>query len=69
MLAKTYILKDRTYNEKEGDGYSFKCYDCGAELMYTDLSPRRVKYCFNCGKKVILRSAYETIEENNKEMD
>lgn len=69
MLATNYRLKDRAFNEKEGEACSFKCSACGAELMTLSVVPKRIKFCYACGKKIILRSAYETIEENYKEMD
>ena len=68
MLPTNYRLKDRTYNISEGSPVEFKCYSCEAELMYIAVSPKKMKYCYNCDKKVILRSAYETIEKDNTQM-
>lgn len=69
MQTTNYVLKNRAFNVKEGSPLEFKCSACDAELMVAAVIPKKYKYCYNCGKKIILRSAYETIEENNKEMD
>ena len=58
-------LKDRTYNEIGTDARNFECHRCGYILYYVYQLNKRIKYCPNCGRKVILRSAYETIEKDN----
>ena len=68
LQATNYILKDRAFNEREGEACAFKCSNCGAELLTLSVVPKRIKFCYCCGKKIILRSAYETIAENNKEV-
>lgn len=57
-------LKDRTYNEEEKCKNQFVCHRCGFTMWFTADVSRRLKYCASCGKKIILRSAYETIEKD-----
>lgn len=60
----TNMLNERTYNNEERSKNHFVCHKCGFIMWYTTDVTRRVKYCANCGRKVLLRSAYETIEKD-----
>lgn len=57
-------LKQRTYNVAENIPNKFECHRCGCTVYFSIDMRRKMRYCCCCGRKVLLRSAYETIEKD-----
>lgn len=68
LTEPTERLENRTYNVEERQKNHFVCGKCSFIMWYTIDMTRKLKYCPYCGRKIILRSAYETIEKDISEV-